>query len=259
MVGNNIFITGGLGYIGMELCKLYSGLSRHNKITVIDNKFYSSRVSQLKKWGINFSQADILDSQVITSLIKKPDIVFHLAGITDVATTIDDLDKQRDALVRKTGIVGTKNILNVCNENTKLIFPSTHVIFEGLDSLTKNINEEFPPCPILEYSKGKLTSEIDIKNSKTKYVILRLGSVYGNSFDSTRINIMPNLFQKLPQRIVIKLFSGGQQLKSLVSVKDVARAMLHVAENQDIENEIFNVVNENLTVKTGCRYLQKSQ
>ena len=56
MVGNNIFITGSLGYIGMELCKLYSGLSRHNKITVIDNKFYSSRVSQLKKWGINFSR-----------------------------------------------------------------------------------------------------------------------------------------------------------------------------------------------------------
>ena len=48
---------------------------------------------------------------------------------------------------------------------------------------------------------------------------------------------------------MIKLFSGGQQLKSPVSVKDVARAMLHVAENQDIENEIFNVVNENLTVK----------
>ena len=32
-----IVITGGLGYIGTELCKLYSGVSWHHKITVIDN------------------------------------------------------------------------------------------------------------------------------------------------------------------------------------------------------------------------------
>ena len=33
-----IIITGGLGYIGTELCKLYSGVSWHHQITVIDNK-----------------------------------------------------------------------------------------------------------------------------------------------------------------------------------------------------------------------------
>ena len=49
-----IIITGGLGYIGMELSKIYSGKSRYLDITVIDNKFYSNRVSQLKRWGINY-------------------------------------------------------------------------------------------------------------------------------------------------------------------------------------------------------------
>ena len=47
----NIVITGGLGYIGMELCKLYSGNSRIDSITVIDNKFYSDRVSQIRRWN----------------------------------------------------------------------------------------------------------------------------------------------------------------------------------------------------------------
>ena len=32
-----IIITGGLGYIGTELCKIYSGFSWHHKILVIDN------------------------------------------------------------------------------------------------------------------------------------------------------------------------------------------------------------------------------
>ena len=49
-----IIITGGLGYLGSELCKIYSGISWKHKITVIDNKFFSERVYQLHKWGIEF-------------------------------------------------------------------------------------------------------------------------------------------------------------------------------------------------------------
>ena len=57
----NIVITGGLGYIGTELCKLYSGESRFKNITVIDSRFVSERVKQLRDWGINFKQGHILD------------------------------------------------------------------------------------------------------------------------------------------------------------------------------------------------------
>ena len=35
-----IVITGGLGYIGTELCKIYSGVSWNNKVTVVDNRLY---------------------------------------------------------------------------------------------------------------------------------------------------------------------------------------------------------------------------
>ena len=52
----NITITGGLGYIGTELCKIYSGESWRNKIIGIDNRFISERVSQLKDWNIEFFQ-----------------------------------------------------------------------------------------------------------------------------------------------------------------------------------------------------------
>ena len=49
-----IVILGGLGYLGTELCRIYSGESWKNKILVIDSRFISERVSQLKDWGIEF-------------------------------------------------------------------------------------------------------------------------------------------------------------------------------------------------------------
>ena len=47
-----IVIIGGLGYLGTELCKIYSGESWSNKIITIDNRFISERVNQLKEWNI---------------------------------------------------------------------------------------------------------------------------------------------------------------------------------------------------------------
>ena len=63
----NIIITGGLGYIGTELCKIYSGSSWNDNITVIDNRFISERVNQLRNWNIKFIQGDILDKELINN------------------------------------------------------------------------------------------------------------------------------------------------------------------------------------------------
>ena len=245
-----IIITGGLGYIGMELCKIFSGKSRQLDITVIDNNFSSSRVSQLKRWGIKFKQIDILDSKNLEKEIHNADVIYHLAGITDVATTKDDVNIEKEKKVYDVGVVGTQNIIKFSQKNVKIVFPSTHVIFEGLTKVEKEIKEDYEPMPILGYGKGKNESEKDLINSNKNFVILRLGSLYGNSLDSTRLNIMPNLFSKIAAFDgEITLYSGGDQLKSLVSVYDVARCMEFVGENKNINNEIFNCVNENLTVK----------
>ena len=65
-----IVITGGLGYIGTELCKIYSGISWNNKITIIDNRFISERVNQIRNWNMNFVHGDILDKDLINNIVK---------------------------------------------------------------------------------------------------------------------------------------------------------------------------------------------
>ena len=257
-MSKKILITGGLGYIGMELALLLSGESRKNDIKVLDISFFSERISQLKRWGIEYSQVDILDSHKLKEELRNVDIIYHLAGITDVGRTIEDKDRKRDKKIRDVGVEGTRNIIKFSDEKTKIIFPSTHVIYEGLEKQKKEIKETFDPVPMLEYSRGKFQSEQDLINSQRNHVILRLGSVFGNSFDSTRINVMPNLFSKITSVDgTISLFGKGSQLKSLVSVKDVARAMKFVADNQNISKEVFNCVAENMTVKDVAEICKK--
>ena len=107
-----IVITGGLGYIGTELCKIYSVYSWNDKITIIDNRFISERVNQIRNWNMNFVQGDILDKEIIRKYCSDADIIHHLAGITDVPRVKSELRKDHDNKIMETGQKGTQNIID---------------------------------------------------------------------------------------------------------------------------------------------------
>ena len=116
-----IIITGALGYIGTELCKLYSGFSWNDQITVIDNRFISERVNQLRNWNMDFIQGDILDKELLKKYCQDADIVHHLAGITDVPRVKSESSFEKDDLINKVAMEGTQNILDVISNNCKII------------------------------------------------------------------------------------------------------------------------------------------
>ena len=253
-----IVIIGALGYLGTELCKIYSGESWRNKIIALDNRFISERISQLNDWNIQFFQGQILDKSFLNKHLSNADVVHHLAGVTDVAYVKTEANSKLDERIRSIAIEGTNNILTSMPKNCKIIFPSTHVVFEGFKVAKKNIKENEKPKPVLMYASSKVQNEEDIKKSSKNYVILRLGSVYGYSLDTMRINIMPNLFSKISsQNGTIKLFSGGKQLKSLVCLIDVVRCMKFMEENTKIQKETFHLVKEQTTVKKVAEICKK--
>ena len=102
--------------------------------------------------------------------LHDADIVHHLAGVTDVAYVKKESNPGQDENIKKIAIEGTNNILNVIPQKCKIIFPSTHVIYEGLKETKKNIKENEEPCPILVYSSSKVQNEKDIRNSNKKYI-----------------------------------------------------------------------------------------
>ena len=245
-----IVITGGLGYIGTELCKLYSGVSWHHRIIVIDNRFISERVNQVRNWNMEFIQGDILDKDLIEKYCSDADVVHHLAGITDVPRTKSEASKTQDEKIKEVGEKGTQNILDAVNDKCKIIFPSTHVVYEGIDEIKTDIKENEETKPVLSYSSSKAINENQLKKSGKNFIILRLGSVYGYSTDTARIDIMPNLFSKIAsQNGTLKLFAGGRQVKSLVPLIDVARCFKFMEERDDISFETFNLTKDTITVK----------
>ena len=253
-----IIITGGLGYIGTEICKLYSGVSWHHKIIVLDNRFISERVNQIRNWDMEFVQGDILDKNLVKKLFKDADVVHHLAGVTDVPRTKSESSSLQDEKIKLTAVEGTRNILNNISQKCKIIFPSTHVVYEGIKDVRTDISEDEETRPVLSYSSSKAINEKQLKDSGKNYIILRLGSVYGYSTDSMRIDIMPNLFSKIAsQNGTIKLFAGGRQIKSLVPLIDVARCFKFMEEKQDINNETFNLTKDTITVKEVAEVCKK--
>ena len=109
---------------------------------------------------------------------------------------------------------------------------------KGLNNVKKILDEEGSLLkPVLSYGQSKFINEKQLKNSGKKYVILRLGSVYGYSTDTARIDIMANFFAKIAsQNGVLRLFAGGKQIKSLVPLIDVARCFKFMEEREDISN-----------------------
>ena len=218
-----VVITGALGYIGTELCKIYSGVSWHHNVIILDNRFISERVNQIRNWNMEFIHGDILDKELVNRIFKDADIVHHLAGVTDVPRTKSESTQEKDKKIKLVGEKGTQNILEAISNECKIIFPSTHVIYEGIDKVKNDIKENEVSAPVLSYSQSKAINEKQLKKSGKNYIILRLGSVYGYSSDTARIDIMPNLFSKISsQDGTLRLFSGGKQIKSFEALPHVA-------------------------------------
>jgi len=253
-----IVITGGLGYIGTELCKIYSGYSWNDQITVIDNRFVSERVNQIRNWNMNFIQGDILDKDLIKKYCYDADIVHHLAGITDVPRVKSESNKEHNEKIKIVAEEGTQNILDVISNECKIVVPSSHVIYEGMEKVKNNIKEDEETSPILAYGKSKDFNEKQLKASGKNYIILRLGSVYGYSTDTARIDIMANFFSKMAsQDGTLRLFAGVRQVKSLVPLIDVARCFKFMEEREDISSEIFNLTKDTVTVKDVAEICKK--
>ena len=81
---------------------------------------------------MEFIQGDILDKDLINKYFKDADVVHHLAGITDVPRTKSESSSEQDKKIKEVGEKGTQNILDIISDKCKIIFPSTHVVYEGI-------------------------------------------------------------------------------------------------------------------------------
>lgn len=238
-----ILITGGLGYIGTSLVKQLLKKGYYgNEIIVIDSNFIPDGVSWLKSCGVKFYHKDLFS---IGDIVKGSDLVFHLAGITTVPQVASQSTREKDNEILKIGVDGTRAIINNLNKDAKIVFSSTHVVFEGVED-ESILTEDDLPCPLLAYGKSKFYSENDLLLSDKRFTIARFASVYGYN-EKMRWRILPNLFSKMAALDGrIKVF-GKDCVKPLIGINDCAAALVFLLDSK-FDNQIFHLSNEHLTV-----------
>ena len=227
----------GLGYIGYELCKIYS----YENAIVIDNQFNPTRVSDISEMGVRFYQRDIFDTK---DLIKDADILYNTISITSVPQCKKDSNELIDKLIYKIGVEGNHYVMDNISDVCRLVFLSTHVIYEGCNK--KDIKENDNPCPVLAYSISKRLSEIDLIQSSKNWVIGRLGSSFGWN-PAIRMPIVTNIFAKMAAIDKKIKLTNKNCYKPVAGTEDIARALVYIAELNN-EKEIYHIVKDNIKV-----------
>jgi nucleoside-diphosphate-sugar epimerase len=252
-----ILITGASGYIGCELGFLLN--SNIYDLTFVDFNFSPGIESQFKQ-----KQNRVLNENFFNINISKYDLIVHLAYVTDVTRIKQDKLINHSLNNEKVNVDGVKYILENANSDCKIIYPSTHVVFEGLERENTSIpiiHENIKPIAKSIYSKQKIQNEIDITNSNKNYILFRLGSVYGLN-NSINTKILVNLFSfNAAKGNALKLFSGGVNYKPTVCVKDVARAIQFMIEDHftkgKLNQQTYNLSNRSLTIEQIARICKK--
>jgi len=187
-----VLITGASGFIGSHLAKALKGKTK--KLILWDR---SKDIRFFDYWN---------------KVVKKTDIIFHLAGRVNqresTKSPITDLELNLLPIV---------NLISVCQE--KEVFPD--IIFAGTDT-----EEDSNATP---YEINKLAAEKYLKYyatyTKGRAVTLRLGNVYGEGGKGI-FNLM---LEKKEKGEVFPLYGGGNYMRNWIDINDVVDNFLVAA------------------------------
>jgi len=189
-----------------------------------------SRIVQLNP-DINFTDLsldsgfDILKLETLEPVFASftGNIVLHLAAFTDTNAAWDQKDN-KDGLCYQLNVVGTQNIVNLCQKYGKhLIHISTDYVFDG--SKVGSYTEDDIPNPLDWYAKTKYLAEKLIPNN---FTIIRIASPYRSKFDQ-KIDLVRKIISKLKNNETCKLFSD--QITTPTFIDDIALGLQKVFNN----------------------------
>jgi dTDP-glucose 4,6-dehydratase len=233
-MSKTILITGGAGFIGSHVVRLFVNKYPDYKIINLDKLTYAGNLENLKDVdqcsNYTFVKADITDSESIRQVFDKfkPDGIIHLAAESHVDRSIANPME-----FIQTNIVGTVVLLNAAREiwkdNTdgKLFYHiSTDEVYGSLGE-TGFFTESTSYDPRSPYSSSKASSDHLVRayfhTFKLPVIVSNCSNNYGaNQFPE---KLIPLAIHNIKNNKPVPIYGKGENIRDWLFVIDHARAI----------------------------------
>lgn len=200
----NILITGAKGMLGGDLVNIFN--------------------EEHRVFGTDIDDMDVRNLEMVRNKVAdyKPDLIIHLAALTDV-----DFCEREPKKAFYTNTVGTQNIALACQiYEIPMVYVSTLSVFDG--TKPEPYHEFDQPNPKSHYSQSKYQGEVIVRSLLKKYYIVRAGWMFGGA--------------KQDKKFVAKIFNLLQTRSELKGVNDKFGSPTYTI---DISRAIMNLIKTN--------------